>query len=97
MICITLRLIVKPEWVDGLLDTMRRLIPEVRKEPGNHAYFFHRVPGTSNEFVFYEQYADQAALLAHREHIARYGIDMNNLGDLLDGPPQRQVLELFEG
>lgn len=29
--------------------------------------------------------------------IARYGIDMNHLGDLLDGPPQRQVLELFEG
>lgn len=49
MICITLRLIVKPERVDGLLDTMRRLIPEVRKEPGNHAYFFHRVPGTSND------------------------------------------------
>jgi quinol monooxygenase YgiN len=47
--------------------------------------------------VFYEQYADEAALLAHREHIARYGIDMNNLAELLAVPPQRQVLELFEG
>lgn len=97
MICITLRMTVKPGRVAGLLDTMRRLIPEVRNEPGNRAYFFHRVPGTDNEFVFYEQYADQAALLAHREHIARHGIDMNNLTELLAAPPQRQVLELFEG
>lgn len=96
MICITLRMTVKPERVAGLLDTMRRLIPEVRKEPGNRLYLFHRVPGTDNEFVFYEQYVDEAALLAHRAHIARYGIDMNNLADLLAAPPQRQVLELFE-
>lgn len=97
MICIMLRMTVKSERVEGLLDTMRRLIPEVRKEPGNRAYFFHRVPGTDNEFVFYEQYVDEASLLAHREHIARYGIDMNNLSELLAAPPQRQVLELFEG
>ncbi len=36
-------------------------------------------------------------LQTHRARIARYGIDMNNLAELLDGPPQRQVLELFEG
>ena len=96
MICITLRMTVKPERVEGLLDTMRRLIPEVRKEPGNRAYFFHRVPGTQNEFVFYEQYVDEAALMAHRAHIAQHGVDMNNLADLLVGPPQRQVLELFD-
>lgn len=97
MICITLRMTVKPGRIEDLLDTMRRLIQEVRKEPGNRAYFFHRVPGTDNEFGFYEQYVDQAALLAHREHIARYGIDMNNLTELLAAPPQRQVLELFGG
>ncbi len=70
MICIILKLRLKADKVDGLLQTMRRLIPEVRKEAGNHAYYFHRVPGEENCFVFYEQYADEAALLAHRAHIS---------------------------
>ncbi len=95
MICIILKMRLKPDKVDGLLETMRRLIPEVRKEPGNHAYYFHRVPDDANSFVFYEQYEDEAALMAHRAHIAEYGIDMNNLGEMLVEPPDRQVYELF--
>ena len=96
MICIILKMRVKPEKTAGLLEIMRRLKPEVDKEPGNHAYHFHRVPGDENSFVFYEQYEDEAALMAHRAHIAEYGIDMNNLSELLAEPPDRQVLELFE-
>jgi len=95
MICIILKMKLKPENVEGLLETMRKLIPEVRKEPGNHAYYFHRVPEDPNRFVFYEQYEDEAALMAHRAHIAEYGIDMNNLSELLAEPPDRQVVELF--
>ena len=96
MICIILKMRLKPEKTQGLLEIMRKLIPEVRQEPGNHAYYFHRVPGEDNSFVFYEQYEDEAALMAHRAHIAEYGIDMNNLADMLAEPPDRQVLELFE-
>jgi quinol monooxygenase YgiN len=64
MIGVALRMTVKPERVAGLLGTLRRLIPDARNEFGNRAYFFHRVPGTDNEFVFYERYADEAELLA---------------------------------
>jgi hypothetical protein len=37
---ITLRMTVQPERVEGLPGAMRRLIPEVRKEPGDRASFF---------------------------------------------------------
>jgi len=96
VICIILKMRLKTEKTDGLLEIMGKLMPEVRKEPGNHAYYFHRVPDEPNSFVFYEQYEDEAALMAHRAHIAEYGIDMNNLSDMLVEPPDRQVLELFE-
>ena len=95
MICIGLKMKLRPEKVDGLLETRFKLIPEVRKEPGNYAYYFHRVPAQPNSFVFYEQYEDEAALMAHRAHIAEYGIDMNNLGEMLAERPDRQVYEPF--
>jgi hypothetical protein len=33
----------KPDKVDGLPETMRRLIPEVRKKPGSHVHCIERV------------------------------------------------------
>lgn len=95
MICLIVKMTIKPEKVDGLIETMKKLVPEVHKEPGNHAYIPHKVPGEPNAFVFYEQYEDEAALMAHREHIAKYGIDMKNLDDMLEKPLERQVLELL--
>ena len=44
MICIILKMRVRPEKVAWLEGTMRKLIPEVRKEPGNHACFFIGCP-----------------------------------------------------
>ncbi|MEL0083361.1 MAG: antibiotic biosynthesis monooxygenase [Gammaproteobacteria bacterium] len=55
MICIILKMKLKPEKVGGLLETMHKLIPEVRKRPGNHANYFHRVPDQPDSFLFYEQ------------------------------------------
>jgi quinol monooxygenase YgiN len=53
---------------------------ESRKEPGCLLYIAHRSIDNPSNFVFYEQYKDEAALQAHREspHFARYirgGID----------------------
>ena len=95
MICLLVKMTVKPEKIDGLIETLRVLVPKVREEPGNHAYLPHRVPGEPNVLVFYEQYENEAALDAHRQHIAQYGIDLKNLDDLLAKPLERQVLELL--
>ena len=63
---------------------MRIAVPKVREEPGNHAYIFHRSTQDPRVFMFYEEYADQAALEAHRAHLRDMGIDLRAL---LDGPP----------
>ena len=59
MICITLRLIVKPERVDGLLRTMRRLIPEAagpwpKKSPISQIMLHLRVPRKTTSLWFFE-------------------------------------------
>lgn len=95
MICLMVKMTIKPEKVEGFLESILQLVPEVRKEPGNRAYIPHRVPGAPNVFYMYEQYDDEAALQAHREHIARRGFDMQRFQELLAEPIERQVLELM--
>ena len=53
---------------------MRIAGPKVREEPGSHAYIFHRSTQDPRVFMFYEAYADQTALEAHRAHLREMGI-----------------------
>ena len=69
---------------------MRIAVPKVREEPGNHAYIFHRSTQDPRVFMFYEEYADQAALEAHRAHLRDMAIDLRAL---LDGPP---IVEFYD-
>lgn len=59
-------------------QTMRKAVPEVRKEPGNHAYILHRSNDNPRLFMVYEQYDDQAALDAHRNHLREMKIDIRS-------------------
>jgi quinol monooxygenase YgiN len=69
---------------------MRTVVPKVREEPGNHAYIMHRLQDNPRGLMFYEEYTDQAALDAHRQHLPELGVDLRAM---LEGPP---VLEFYE-
>lgn len=90
MLTFTAKLTVKAGQEAEFERIMRAAVPKVREEPGNHAYVFHRSTQNPRSFMFYEEYADQAALDAHRAHLREMGIDLRAL---LDGPP---ILEFYD-
>lgn len=90
MLTFTAKLTVKAGQEAEFERIMRAAVPKVREEPGNHAYVFHRAAQDPRVFMFYEEYADQAALDAHRAHLREMGI---NLREMLEGTP---VLEFYE-
>jgi len=48
-----------------LEDVLRTLVRETAREPGALEYMLHRTRQTPPRFVFYERFADQAALDSH--------------------------------
>ena len=90
MLTFTAKLTVKAGQEAEFERIMRAAVPKVREEPGNHAYVLHRSTENPRSFMFYEAYADQAALDAHRAHLKDMGIDLRAL---LDGPP---TLEFYD-
>ena len=84
MLTFTASLTVKADNVEEFERTMRAAVPQVRDEPGNHAYVFYRSTDNPRLFMFYEEYTNQAALDAHRAHLTEMGIDLRAM---LDGPP----------
>ena len=90
MLTFTAKLTVKAGSEQEFERMMRIVVPKVREEPGNHAYIFHRSTQDPRVFMFYEEYADEAALEAHRAHLRDMGIDLRAL---LDGPP---TVEFYE-
>ena len=70
----------------------REVLPKVKTEEGTLVYTLHRSLKDPTVFVFYEKYADQAALGAHSTtpHFKEMG---KALATLLDGAPE---IEMFE-
>jgi quinol monooxygenase YgiN len=50
---------------EDLARELHALIAPTRQEPGCLAYELHRDPDAPGRFMFYEKFADQAALDAH--------------------------------
>ena len=72
-------------------DILRGMIPSVQNEKGTLEYILHRSQKDPTEFLFYEEYADQAALDFHGR--TSYFKDLGrNLDGLLDGAPRVIVL-----
>ena len=92
MLTFTAKLVIKAGHEEEFERIMRAAVPKVREEPGNHIYVFHRSMDDSRVFMFYEAYADQAALDAHRAHLREMGI---NLRELLDAPPTLEFYEIL--
>ncbi len=85
MLTFTAKLTVKEGHEEEFERMMRIAVPKVREEPGNHVYIFHRAKDHARQFMIYEEYADQAALDAHRAHLRELGIDLRAV---LDGAPE---------
>ena len=65
MLALIARYHVKPGHADAVVEALRRMKPLVEAhEPGCTEYIAHRA---GDLVVLYEQYADRAALEAHRE------------------------------
>jgi quinol monooxygenase YgiN len=90
MVTFTAKLTVKAGKEQEFEETMKKIVPEVRKEPGNRAYTMCRSKDNPRVFMFYEEYVDDAAVAAHRKHLGELGV---NLAAILDGAP---VLEHYE-
>ena len=74
MISFTVLTRYKPEDRAYIDEIMRPLTLASRQEPGCVSYIPHWLQGEPASMLIYEQYADQAALEAHREtpHFLQY-------------------------
>lgn len=84
MIAVTAMMNATPGNGDALAQAMRKIAVEVEKEAGNHCYLVHQSVDTPDSVLIYEQYTDQEALAAHREHLKALGADLKGL--LADRP-----------
>ncbi len=90
MLALIARLTVKEGNEKKFEETMKGVVPKVRKEPGNLAYTMCRIKDNPRVFVFYEEYRDDAAFSAHRKNLKELGVD---LASMLDGPPLLEFLD----
>lgn len=77
---------IKPGMNAQFEEVAKKLVAAVRaNEPGNNFYSLHKTDDP-NTYVFLEQYADQAAIEAHRAqpHFKELGKAM---GAFMAGPP----------
>ena len=93
MVTLIAKLTIKAGKEQEFEKTMKQVVPEVRKEPGNRAYFMFRSKKDSRVFVFYEEYVDDDAVAVHRKHLG----ELVNLATFLDGAPQLEFLEKLAG
>ena len=74
-------------------EILRGMVPNVQNEKGTLKYILHRSRKDPTEFMFYEEYVDQAALDLHGG--TSYFKDLGkNLNGLLDGAPKELFYEV---
>ena len=82
-ITLTAKLTIKAGKEKEFETLMKGIVPKVRQEPGNRAYTMCRSKENPRVFMFFEEYADKAAIQAHGQHFKELSID---LSAYLDGP-----------
>jgi quinol monooxygenase YgiN len=86
------RLTIKKEAVDSFVQFAQKIVEETRKETGCITYVLYKNSfGQDAEFIFYEEYKDQAALDFHNksEHLKQF---FARITPLLAGKP---IVEVF--
>ena len=76
MISFTVRMRFRAEDQPAVRECLLALTGPSREEPGCRCYIPHFVDGDPSTVLIYEQYADEAAVEAHRatEHFKRYAV-----------------------
>lgn len=90
MIVLIVHTHIKPGTEQKVIGICREITEATRKEAGCLLYVIQQSNDDPRHFVFYEQYADAAALNSHRAspHFARY---RDSIEDLVES----RVRELF--
>ncbi|MCG8392437.1 MAG: antibiotic biosynthesis monooxygenase [Pseudomonadales bacterium] len=91
MIGVTAVMTAVPGQGNALVEEMQKIAAEVVKEEGNHCYLVHQSVEDADTVLIYEQYSDQQALLAHRDHMTELGAGLKGL---LAGRPDIQLYAL---
>ncbi len=97
MITLTAKLTAREGQAEALQAALLGMIAEVQaKEPGVMQYAMHSIDGQPGAFLFYEQYADEAAFAAHRttDHMKTFAA---TLGDLMEGRMELTRLTYIDG
>jgi quinol monooxygenase YgiN len=96
MIAIVARLRIRDGKAEEFITAAREQIAAVRRHEAGKTlvYTLHRSTSDPNLFLFYERYADEAALAAHgtTEHMKVFGA---KLRELLDGRPEIERCEIL--
>jgi|SRR5579875_1371748 len=94
MIAIVARLRTREGKAEEFIAAAREQIAAVRQHEAGKTltYTLHRSASDPHLFLFYERYADEAALAAHgtTEHMKAFGA---RIRDLLDGRPEIERYE----
>jgi quinol monooxygenase YgiN len=90
MIVLAAKLTGKPERRLDLLQLAQSLLAPSRAEAGCLSYNFYEQQFGSNDFLFFEEWADQAALDGHFQtaHFANF---TKQIPDLITGKPSIRV------
>ena len=86
------RLTIKKEAVESFVQFAQKIVEETRKEAGCISYTLYKNTfGQDAEFIFYEEYKDQAAIDFHNksEYLKQF---FSNITPLLAGKP---IVEVF--
>ena len=86
------RLTIKKEAVESFVQFAQKIVDETRKETGCISYnLYKNTFGQEAEFIFYEEYKDQAAIDFHNksEYLNQF---FSNITPLLAGKP---IVEVF--
>lgn len=85
------RAFVKDGQEDAFIALAAPLIEAARAEEGNISYSLYQSPSQKTEFIFYEEYKDDAAMMVHRSS-AHFNTFAESVQELLD---QGLIIELF--
>ena len=95
MLVLAAKCIGKPECRDDIMRVISAVVPPSKAEAGCISYDVHeRLPG-GDEYLFFEEWSDQAALDFHFQ-TPHFQAFIGEFTPLLDAPPNIRVYEVAE-
>lgn len=93
MIAVFATIRARPGRRDELIEVLRPLIEEARREPGTLVWAMHADVTDEDLLHYYELYESKAAFVAHTKVV---GPKLNALANLIVGPPELNRATLIE-